>query len=158
MLFIDSVTVVSCQKTKFHVKHTFTCLFSASFIASRAVNALWIGDTGRTLRVSFGGHRRSVTNCDDNQHVDRHFTFGNHCVSCMKIRALCPISCSSVSFKRHEMCLIQSLGTRMSLFHLNSIYSPSFFLLSYHISFMLSLVFLAGMTSISLFTLVAIPF
>ena len=48
---------------------------------------------------------------DANQPVARHFNNGSHCVSDMKIRALCPISGSNDSRKRHEMRLISKLGT-----------------------------------------------
>ena len=66
---------------------------------------------GRCLRTRFGEHRRSVTSNDANQPVARHFNNGSHCVSDMKIRALCPISGSNDSRKRHEMRLISKLGT-----------------------------------------------
>ena len=65
----------------------------------------------RCLRTRFGEHRRSVTSNDANQPVARHFNNGSHCVSDMKIRALCPISGSNDSRKRHEMRLISKLGT-----------------------------------------------
>ena len=51
---------------------------------------LYIGETGRCLRTRFGEHCRAVTSNDANQPVARHFNNGNHCVSDMKIRALCP--------------------------------------------------------------------
>ena len=65
----------------------------------------------RCLRARFGEHRRAVTSNDANQPVARHFNNGSHCVSDMKIRALCPISGSNDSRKRHEMRLISKLGT-----------------------------------------------
>ena len=68
---------------------------------------LYIGETVRYLRTRFGEHRRN----DANQPVARHFNNGSDCVSDMKIRALCPISGSNDSCKRHEMCLISKLGT-----------------------------------------------
>ena len=57
----------------------------------------------------FGEHRRAVTSNDANQPVARHFNNGSHCVS--DTRALCPISGSNDSRKRHEMRLISKLGT-----------------------------------------------
>ena len=60
---------------------------------------LYIGETGRCLRTRFGEHRRSVISNDANQPVARHFNNGSHCVSDMKIRALCPISGSNDSRK-----------------------------------------------------------
>ena len=58
----------------------------------------------------FGEHRRAVTSNDANQPVARHFNNGSQCVSDMKIRALCLISGSNDSRKRHEMRLISELG------------------------------------------------
>jgi hypothetical protein len=51
---------------------------------------LYIGETGRCLRTRFGEHRRAVIGNDANQPVARHFNNGNHSVSDMIIRALCP--------------------------------------------------------------------
>ncbi len=72
---------------------------------------LYIGETGRQLRTRFGEHRRAVSANDANQPVARHFNSGSHCISDMKIRALCPISGSNNSRKRQEMRLISKLGT-----------------------------------------------
>ena len=72
---------------------------------------LYIGETGRCLMTRFGKHHRSVTSNDANKPVARHFNNGSHCVSDIKIRALCPISGSNDSRKRHEMHLISKLGT-----------------------------------------------
>ena len=73
---------------------------------------LYIGETGRQLRTRFGEHRRAVSANDANQPVARHFNSGSHCISDMKIRALCPISHdSNDSRKRQEMRLISKLGT-----------------------------------------------
>ena len=72
---------------------------------------LYIGETRKCLKTRFGEHRRAVTSNDANQPVARHFNIGSHCVSGMKIRALCPISGSNGSRKRHEMRLISKLGT-----------------------------------------------
>jgi hypothetical protein len=72
---------------------------------------LYIGETGRCLRTRFGEHRRAVIGNDANQPVVRHFNNGNHSVSYMIIRALCPISGSNDSRTRHEMRLISKLGT-----------------------------------------------
>ena len=72
---------------------------------------LYIGETGRSLRTRCGEHRRAVTSNDANQPVARHFNNDTHCVSDIKIRALCPISGSNDSRKKHEMRLISKLGT-----------------------------------------------
>ena len=72
---------------------------------------LYIGETGRQLRTRFGEHHRAVSANDANQSVARHSNSGSHCISDMKIRALCPISGSNDSCKRQEMHLISKLGT-----------------------------------------------
>jgi hypothetical protein len=72
---------------------------------------LYIGETGRCLRTRFGEHRRAVIGNDADQLAARHFNNGNHSVSDMVIRALCPISGSNDSRKRREMRLISKLGT-----------------------------------------------
>ena len=61
---------------------------------------LYVGETGRSLRTRFGEHRRlAVTRNDANQPVARHYDNGSHCVSDMKIQALCPISGSNIAAK-----------------------------------------------------------
>ena len=102
---------------------------------------VYIGETGRCLRTRFGEHHRAVTSNDANQPVARHFNNGGHCVSDMKIRALCSISGSNDSRKRHEMHLISNLAlstlfalmnilvtfnAHLSLSHTLPIDSPSF--------------------------------
>ena len=59
----------------------------------------------------FCEHRRAAISNDANQPSTRHFNNGSNCISDMKIRALCPISGSNNSRKRHEMRLISKLGT-----------------------------------------------
>ena len=130
--FIDSSTTISAPKFVYHIKHHFTCTSSHLIycISCSRCGMLYIGETGRCLRTRFGEHRRSVTSNDANQPVARHFNNGSHCVSDMKIRALCPISGSNDSRKRHEMRLISKLGTvhplGISLSNTLPIDSPSF--------------------------------
>ena len=59
----------------------------------------------------YGEHRSAITSNDANQPFRRYFNNDSHCVSDMKIRALCPISGSNNSCKRHEMSPISKLGT-----------------------------------------------
>ena len=110
--FIDSSITISAPKFVYHIKHHFTCTSSHLIycISCSRCGMLYIGETGRCLS-RFGEHRRSVTSNNANQPVARHFNNGSHCVSDMKIRALCPISGSNDSHKRHEMHLISKLGT-----------------------------------------------
>ncbi len=65
----------------------------------------------KTIKDKVGEHRHAVSANDANQPVARHLNSGSHCISDMKIRALCPISGSSNSRKRQEMHLISKLGT-----------------------------------------------
>ncbi len=83
--------------------------FKINIVVSNYVSN--IGETGRQLRTRFGEHRRAVSANDANQPVARQFNPGSHCISDMKIRALCPISGSNDSRKRQEMRLISKLGT-----------------------------------------------
>ena len=102
--FIDSSTTISAPKFVYHIKHQFTCTSShLIYCISCSI-----------LKTGFGEHRRAVTSNDANQPVARHFNNGSHCVSDMKIRALCPIFGSNDSRKRHEMRLISKLGTALS--------------------------------------------
>ncbi len=80
--FIDSSTVISAPKSTYNIQHNFTC-------------------TSTHLIYCI-----SCSRC-----VARHFNSGSHCISDMKIRALCPISGSNDSRKRQEMRLISKLGT-----------------------------------------------
>ncbi len=85
-----------------------------SFTIYPAVDvACFTGETGRQLRTSikFGERRRAVSANDANQPVVRHFNSGSHCISDMKIRALCSISGSNDGRKKQEMRLICKLGT-----------------------------------------------
>ena len=111
--FIDSSTVISAPKFTYNIKHNFTCTSTHLIhcISCSRRGMLYIGETGRQLRTRFGEHRRAVSANDANQPVARHFNSGSHCISDMKIRALCPISGSNDSRKRQEMRLISKLGT-----------------------------------------------
>ena len=86
------------------VQHNFTCTSTHLIycISCSRCGMLYIGETGRQLRTRFGEHRRAVS---------ANFNSGSHCISDMKIRALCPISGSNDSRKRQEMRLISKLGT-----------------------------------------------
>ncbi len=111
--FIDSSTVISAPKFSYNINHNFTCTSTHLIycISCSRCGMLYIGETGRQLRTRFGEHRRAVSANDSNQPVARHFNSGSHCISDMKIRALCPISGSNDSRKRQEMRLISKLGT-----------------------------------------------
>ncbi len=116
--FIDSSTVISAPKSTYNIQHNFTCTSTHLIycITCSRYSMLYIGETGRQLRTRFGEHRRAVSANDANQPVARHFNSGSHCISDMKIRALCPISGSNDSRKRQEMRLISKLGTVHPLF------------------------------------------
>ena len=111
--FIDSSTVISAPKSTYNIQHNFTCTSTHLIycISCSRCGMLYIGETGRQLRTSFGEHRRAVSANDANQPVARHFNSGSYCISDMKIRALCPTSGSNDSRKRQEMRLISKLGT-----------------------------------------------
>ena len=103
----------SAPKSTYNIQHNFTCTSTHLIycISCSRCGMLYIGETGRQLRTSFGEHRSAVSANDANQPVARHFNSGSHCISDMKIRALCPISGSNDSRKRQEMHLTSKLGT-----------------------------------------------
>ncbi len=98
---------------QYPIQHNFTCTSTHLIycISCSRCGMPYIGETGRQLRTRFGEHRHAVSANDANQPVARHFNSGSHCISDMKIRALCPISGSNDSRKRQEMRLISKLGT-----------------------------------------------
>ena len=100
-----SPTPTLSPNSQFFIRLHFTCLSSSLIycISCSKCGLLYVGETGRSLKVRFGEHRRSVNNHDNTKPVARHFTSGNHCVWVMKIRALCPISGTNNSRKRQEM-------------------------------------------------------
>ena len=115
--YIDSTTTISAPKSNYKIKHQFSCAPSHLIycISFSRCGMLYIGETGRTLRTRFGEHRRAVQANDVHQPVARHFNAGNHCISDMKIRALCPVSGNNDSPKKQEMSLISKLGTLQPL-------------------------------------------
>ena len=93
------------EGSNFHIRNTMTAIVEVS--GNRLV-CIVACDRATVLAKLEDVKQR----CNDaNQPVARHFNNGSHCVSDMKIRALCPISGSNDSRKRHEMCLISKLGT-----------------------------------------------
>ncbi len=111
--FIDSSTVISAPKSTYNIQQNFTCTSTHLIycISCSRCGMLYIGETGRQLRTRFGEHRRAVSANDANQPVARHFNSGSHCISDIKIQALCPISGSNDSRKRQEMRLISKFET-----------------------------------------------
>ena len=103
--FIDSATSISAPKSQYHVKHHFTYCISCS-----RCSMLYMGGTGRPLRTRFGEHLRAVIDNDAYQPVARHFNTGNHSVSDMEIRALCPISGSNDSRKNTKCASFPNLA------------------------------------------------
>ncbi len=88
-----SSTVILAPKFTYNSKHNFTCTSTHLIycISCSRCGMLYIGETGRQLRTRFGEHHRAICANDANQPVARHFNSGSHCISDMKIRALCPI-------------------------------------------------------------------
>ena len=74
--FTDSGTVISAPTSQFFIRHHFTCLSSNLIycIPCTKCGLLYIGETGSSLRIRFGEHRRSVINHDNTKPVARHFT------------------------------------------------------------------------------------
>ncbi len=75
-----------------------TCYIAGTCLRHN-ISMLYIGETGRQLRTRFGEDDRAVSANDANQPVARHFNYGSHCISDMKIRALCPILVATIAAK-----------------------------------------------------------
>ena len=65
--FTDSGTIISAPTSQFFIRHHFTCLSSNLIycISCSKCGLLYIGETGRSLRIRFGEHCRSVINHDN---------------------------------------------------------------------------------------------
>ena len=87
------------QIHSFFIRHHFTCHFSTLIdcISRNKCGLLYIGETGSSLGVRLGEHRRSVNNHDNTKPVARHFTLGIHCVSDIEIWALWAISGTKIA-------------------------------------------------------------
>ena len=84
------------------------CLVYA--ISCRRCSAVYIGETGRTLRERFGEHLRSIEKSLPGFPVAEHFNLNGHALQDVRVRGV--MLCDGNKYrKRQEMCLIFKLGT-----------------------------------------------
>ena len=80
-------------------------------ISCRRCPALYIGETGRTLRERFGEHLRSIEKKSPGFPVAEHFNGLDHTLSDAEIRGIKLCTGNNIHRKRLEMRLIFRLGT-----------------------------------------------
>ena len=109
---ISSETDLLGPKDRLTNKDSFICLTSDLIycISCRRCPAIYIGETGRTLRERFGEHLRSINKNTPGFPVAEHFSSNGHNAADALVREfkLCD---GNKQRKRHEMRLIFRLGT-----------------------------------------------
>ena len=94
------------------IKDAFNCQSSGLVyaISCRRCSAVYIGETGRTLRERFGEHLRSIEKSLPGFPVAEHFNSNGHALQDVQVREvmLCD---GNKNRKRQEMGLISKLGT-----------------------------------------------
>ena len=112
---ISSETDLLGPKDRLTVKDSFTCLSSGLiyWISCRRCPAIFIGETGRTMRERFGEHLRSMNEIEPGFPVAEHFSSNGHTAPDALVRwiKLCE---GNKQRKRQEMRLIFRLGTCQS--------------------------------------------
>ena len=95
-----------------NIKETFTCDSSGLVycISCRHCLAIYISETGRTLRERFGEHLQSITKCAYGFYVAEHFNSHGHCLDDMQVRSV-KLCGGNKLRKRYEMQLIFQLET-----------------------------------------------
>ncbi|KAL9964887.1 hypothetical protein ACROYT_G028594 [Oculina patagonica] len=96
----------------FNIKDAFTCQSSGLVyaISCRRCSAIYIGETGRTLRERFGEHLRSIEKNLPGFPVAEHFNANGHALQDAQVRGVMPCGGNKLR-KRQEMRLIFQLGT-----------------------------------------------
>ena len=109
---ITADTNLPCPNCSIKIKESFTCQISNLIycISCRRCQALYIGETGRTLRERFGEHLRSVTKNMPGFPVAEHFNNHGHSLYDADVRGV-KLCDSNKQRKRQEMRLIFKIGT-----------------------------------------------
>ena len=94
------------------IKDSFTCLSSGLIycISCRRCPAIYIGETGRTLRERFGEHLRSINKIVPGFPVAEHFSSNGHTAADALVCGI-KLCEGNKQRKRQEMHLIFCLGT-----------------------------------------------
>ena len=110
--YISNETTLHGPKCSIKIKESFTCDSSGLVycISCRRCHAIYIGETGRTLRERFGEHLRSITKCVPGFPVAEHSNSHGHCLDDAQVRGV-KLCGGNAQRKRHEMRLIFQLGT-----------------------------------------------
>ena len=87
---ISSDTDLLGPKNRLTIKDSFTCLSSSLIycISCRRRPAIYIGETGRTLRERFGEHLRSINKNAPGFPVVEHFSSNRHTTADARVRGI----------------------------------------------------------------------
>ena len=111
---ISSDTDLLGPKNRLSIKDSFTCLSSGLIynycISCRCCPAIYIGETGRTLRKRFREHLRSINKIASRFAVAEHFGSNGHTAADALVRGI-KLWEGNKQRKRQEMRLIVRLGT-----------------------------------------------
>ena len=109
---ISNETDLLGPKDHVSITDSFTCLSSGLIycISCRRCPAIYIGETGRTLRERFGEHLRSIDKNAPGFPVAEHFSSNGHTADDALVRGI-KLCEGNKQRKRQEMRLIFRLGT-----------------------------------------------
>ena len=87
---ISSETDLLGPKDRLTIKDSFSCLSSGLIycISCRCCPAIYIGETGLTLRERFGEHLRSINKIAHGLHVAEHFSSNRHTAADALVRGI----------------------------------------------------------------------
>ena len=110
---VSPLLTVDGPKCSINIKEHFSCHSSNLIycISCRKSSALYIGETGRSLRERFREHLRRIEKNSPGFPVVEHFNGLNHSLSNAEIRGVKLCSGNNIFRKRLEMWLIFKLGT-----------------------------------------------
>ena len=109
---ISSETNLLGPKDCFTIRESFTCLSCGLIycIFCRRCPAIYIGETGRTLRERFGEHLRSISKSAPGFPVVDHFSSNGHTIADALVSGI-KLCGRNKQRKKQEMRLIFRLGT-----------------------------------------------
>ena len=110
--YISRDSTLQGPQCSFNIKDAFTCKSSGLVyaISCRRCSAVYIGETGRTLRERFGEHLRSIEKNLPGFPVAEHFNANGHTLQDAQVRGVMLCGGNKLR-KRQEMRLIFKLGT-----------------------------------------------
>ena len=104
--------ILQHYRLSMNIQDSFTCLSSGLIycISCRRCPAIYIGETGRTLRERFGEHLRSINKNAPGFPVAEHFSSNGHTAADALVRGI-KLCDGNKQRKRQEMRLIFRLGS-----------------------------------------------